>query len=51
MAVGYSSEPGARMERREGNERALQSIYNIGRMSHPTYRVCECLHVCSAVSD
>ncbi|DAA25833.1 TPA: transmembrane protein 202-like [Bos taurus] len=26
------------MERREGNERALQSIYNIGRMSHPTYR-------------
>ncbi|XP_055392239.1 transmembrane protein 202-like isoform X2 [Bubalus kerabau] len=26
------------MERREGNERALQSVYNISRTSHPTYR-------------
>uniref|UniRef100_A0AC11DPP8 Uncharacterized protein n=1 Tax=Ovis aries TaxID=9940 RepID=A0AC11DPP8_SHEEP len=26
------------MERREGNETAFQSIYNISRMSYPTYR-------------
>lgn len=50
MAVGKGSEPEARMERREGNETAFQSIY-ISRMSYPTYRVCVCLHVCSAVSD
>ena len=50
MAVDWSSEPEARMERREGNETAFQSIY-ISGMSYPTYRVCVCLHVCSVVSD
>lgn len=34
-----SSEPEARMERREGNERTFPNVYNISRMSYPTYRV------------
>ncbi|TKC47066.1 hypothetical protein EI555_016049, partial [Monodon monoceros] len=33
-----SSEPEARMERREGNERTFPNVYNISRMSYPTYR-------------
>ena len=46
MAVDWSSEPEARMERREGNETAFQSIY-ISRMSYPTYRVCVCVCMCA----